>query len=304
MTPPTTPSDDHVFLIGRPPIGEFIGFIRTMAVNGQTVDQGLLAEEWRRANDHVISLEKAESGIADGIASSALPTSLTDLAERVRTDPSFAQTFRFVPVEFGLVELDRLIVYQKFINLGFVGLLKSAFPEKPTEVDIAQLAFGIDQPLPPVHQMQTSPNAFSFLCASNDFRVLDTSLLQPQQVLAPSGGRPVAHLAISVGFGVNLLNVVSAEGRLILNNGSHRAYFLREVGVTHVPCVIQRVTRRDELEFIGGDLQQNPDRYLQAPRPPILKDYFDPALRKVVAVTKKNRSVRVQFGYEQMDVPA
>jgi hypothetical protein len=100
VTPEATPSDDHVFLIDRPPIGEFIGFIRTMAVNGQTVDRGLLAEEWRRAND------------------------------------------------------------------------------------------------------------------------------------------------------------------------------------------------------------QNPDRYLKAPRPPILKDYFDPALRKVVAVTKKNRSVRVQFGYEQIDVPA
>ena len=105
-------------------------------------------------------------------------------------------------------------------------------------------------------------------------------------------------------IGTNLLNVVSAEGRLVLNNGSHRAYFLRELGITHAPCVIQRVTRRDELEFIGSELQQNPDRYLKAPRPPILKDYFDPALRKVVAVTKKNRSVRVQFGYEQMDVPA
>jgi hypothetical protein len=130
MIPPTTPSNDHVFLIGRPPIGEFIGFIRTMAVNGHTVDQGLLAEEWRRANDHVIGLEKAEAGIADGVAWSALPRSLTDLADRVRTEPSFAQTFRFVPVEFGMVELDRLIVYQKFINLGFVGLLRSTFPRK------------------------------------------------------------------------------------------------------------------------------------------------------------------------------
>ena len=275
-----------------------------MAVDGQTVDQGLLAEEWRRANDHVICLEKSEAGIADGITPSALPSSLSDLCQRVRTQPSFVQTFRFVPVEFGIVELDRLVVYQKFINLGFIGFLKSTFPERPTEIDIARLAFSIDQPMPAVHQMQTAPNAFSFLCASNDFRVLDTALLQPQQRLAPSDGRPVAHLVMSVGFGTNLLNVVSAEGRLVLNNGSHRAYFLRELGITHAPCVIQRVTRRDELEFIGGELQQNPDRYLKAPRPPILKDYFDPALRKVVAVTKKNRSVRVQFGYEQMDVPA
>ena len=75
-----------------------------MAVDGQTVDQGLLAEEWRRANDHVICLEKSEAGIADGITPSALPSSLSDLCQRVRTQPSFVQTFRFVPVEFGIVE--------------------------------------------------------------------------------------------------------------------------------------------------------------------------------------------------------
>jgi len=110
----------------------------------------------------VIGLEKAESGIADRVASSALPISLIDLAERIRSEPSFAQTFRFVPVEFGVVELDRLVVYQKFINLGFFGLLKGMFPKKPTQVDIAQLAFAIDQPLPAVHQMQTAPNASAF----------------------------------------------------------------------------------------------------------------------------------------------
>jgi hypothetical protein len=101
-----------------------------------------------------------------------------------------------------------------------------------------------------------------------------------------------------------LLNVASIEGRLVLHNGSHRAYFLRDIGITHAACVIQRVTRRDELEFLGGEVHLNPDRYLKAPRPPLLKDYFDPKLRKVIAVPKKNRSVRVQFGCEQIDVPA
>src|SRR5439155_20811770 len=126
----------------------------------------------------------------------------------------------------------------------------------------------------------------------NDFRVLETVLLHPQQVAAPSNGNPVAHVIISVGFGTNLLNVVAVENRLVLNNGSHRAYFLRELGITRAPCVVQCVSRRDELEIVGGELQQNPDRYLKAARPPLLKDYFDPKLRKVVAVAKKNRSVR------------
>jgi len=78
-----------------------------------------------------------------------------------------------------------------------------------------------------------------------------------------------------------------------------------DMGLTHAPCIVQRVTRRDELDLVAsGDVRANPDRYLKAPRPPLLKDYFDPALRNVVPVPRKNRLVRVQYGYEQSDVPA
>ena len=91
----------------------------------------------------------------------------------------------------------------------------------------------------------------------------------------------------------------------MLNNGSHRAFALRDLGITHVPCIMQRVSRRDELELVGSpDVQQNPDRYLKAARPPVLKDYFDPALRKIIPVVRKHLMARVSFGYEQGDIPA
>jgi hypothetical protein len=110
---------------------------------------------------------------------------------------------------------------------------------------------------------------------------------------------------LTIGFGSNYLNALEVEGRLVLNNGSHRAYALRDLGLTHAPCIVQQVTRRDELDLVAsGDVQVNPDRYLKVPRPPLLKDYFDPQLRKVVPVPRKNRLVRVQYGFEQSDVPA
>jgi len=43
--------------------------------------------------------------------------------------------------------------------------------------------------------------------------------------------------------------------------------------------------------------------YLKNPRPALLKDYFDPKLRKIVRVAPKARQVRVTFGIEQIDVP-
>ena len=57
--------DDQVFLIGRPPLGEFLAFITTMAVGGQSIPQSILASEWRAANDHLRGIENEEAGWAD-----------------------------------------------------------------------------------------------------------------------------------------------------------------------------------------------------------------------------------------------
>jgi hypothetical protein len=80
---------------------------------------------------------------------------------------------------------------------------------------------------------------------------------------------------------------------------------LRSAGVTHAPCLIQTLTRRDELDVVGvQELNEKPDAFLADPRPPLLKDYFDPQLRMIVHVPSKNRQVRVVLQSEQVDVPA
>ena len=78
---------------------------------------------------------------------------------------------------------------------------------------------------------------------------------------------------------------------------------LREAGVTHAPMVIQHVTRPEELEMVNAELQNNGERYLKAVRPPLLKDYFDPVLRKILLVPRKQRQIKISFGVETVDVP-
>ena len=300
------PGDEHVFLVGRPPIGEYLGFVQSVAVNGHAVDLGELTEEWRKANDHVRALETTEAGIADAPPIRELPRDLAALATELTRDPMFRRVFRFVPSRIALVELDRLMVFQKNINLRYVEELKARLGKAPSFASAFRLALSLDRVEPPVRQMQGPQNLFSFLCPSNDLRFLEPVLLEPGQVSGfTSTGRPSKVIGLAVGFGSNYLNALHVDGRLILNNGSHRAYALRELGVKEVPCIVQTVTRRDELELVAsGDFQQAPDRYLKAPRPPLLKDYFDPKLRKIVLVQRKNRLVRVQIAVEQSDVPA
>ena len=89
-----------------------------------------------------------------------------------------------------------------------------------------------------------------------------------------------------------------------MNNGSHRAYALREGGHSHVPCLIQTVASRDELEAVGvAELVQRPELYLDGARPPLLRDYFDHQLRTVIDAPLTARQIQVAFGYTQSDVP-
>src|SRR5437660_10413682 len=58
-------ADEHVFLIGRPPMAEYLGYVKTQTVGGDAAAIGALADEWRAANDHIVDLENKEAGLAD-----------------------------------------------------------------------------------------------------------------------------------------------------------------------------------------------------------------------------------------------
>jgi hypothetical protein len=296
-------ADKHVFLIGRPPLGEFLGYVSTQTLEGQANDGlGAFAQEWRAANDHILELQQIEAGLADGVSIVPLPTELEEAASDLQLDPAFNRSFGVVPADIGMVELDRLVVFQKTINLAHAEKIKAGLPANPSDADLFRVCFSPGRP--PVKMQQMAETVFAFASPSTDFRVLGLTLLDPASLGGHlPGGHASAVLAVPIGYGVNYLSAIQVEGRLVLNNGSHRAYALREAGVQRVPCVVQHVTRRDELGVIGSpDLQRNLGLYLEDPRPPLLKDYFDDRLRKIVSLPRRTRQVRVQIAIEKFDI--
>ena len=287
-------------------MGEFLGFVKAQTVGGNTQDLSELPNRWRSANDHIHELEIREAGIADSPPVLLLPPELESLRSKVLEDPIYRRSFQVVPSEIALIELDRLVVFQKCINLEYVARLKRSLGEQPAQEAVFRFCLPFDHPQPPVRGMQIAQNAFMLASPSSDLRLLEVTQLSATQVSGYASQAPVSGIvALVVGFGSNFLNAIHAEGRLVLHNGSHRAFALRDLGVTHVPCIVQRVSRRDELEVVApGDLSAKPDYYLKDPRPPLLKDYFDPALRSILRVPRKHRQVKVMFGVESIDVPA
>lgn len=306
-TPVDVSADPHVFLIGRPPIAEYLAFVTEQTVAGKNApDVRALVDAWRAANDHVIELETTEAGTADNAVIGDVAPDLLTLRERVLADPIVQRSFALTPIDVGVVELDRLVVYQKRINLAHVECLRPRIEEATSASDIFRFCLPFESRVDPPTAFGGGPGGWIFKSPSNDFRPLGAKVLEPDQVSGLDvAGVPTHVVAVAVGYGANYLSAADVEGRLILWNGSHRAYALREAGHTHVPCLINRVSRRDELEAMGQqEVNAHPDRYLTAPRPPMLRDYFDEKLRLIAAVQGSVRQVQVGLNLGQADLPA
>jgi len=296
--------DETLYLIGRPTLKDFVRFIGKHAVSPE--DEGTLNDEWQSAAAVIRRLEKEEAGAADNPIIRKLGPEYEPLLIEFLKDPLVRNGFNAVPTEVAFVELDRLVVYQKHIDLTYVAELERKLGPNPTKEEIFRTCLPYDHPQPPAKWARMHHNKFVFVSASNDLRFLDSMALQPENITNyPPPGDMLGILGIAIGFGSNFMNAVYTENRLILNNGSHRAYALRRMGLTHAPCIVQHVSSRDELDLVASsEVRHNPNFFLTNPRPSMLRDYFDPRLHKVIQSQRRLRQITVSFEIDEAYVPA
>src|SRR5437867_2693532 len=291
--------DENLYLTGRPTLKDFLRFVRRHAVNPP--DEGVLTDEWEAAKTFARSLETSEAGAADNAPIHKLGSHYEPLLMEFLKDPVVQNSFNTVPTEIAIVELDRMVVYQHHIDLTFVRQLEKKLGPSPTEEQIFRTCLPYDHPHPPVKWSRMRRNSYVFMSPSNDLRFLGAMSLKPGEIMTPSfGANLVGIVGLSVGFGSNFMNAVYAEKRLILNNGSHRAYTLRKMGITHVPCIIQHLGSWDQLDVVAAtEVAENPDFFLKNARPSMLKDYFNPRLHKVMPVHRRLKQITVKFEVEE-----
>jgi len=301
-TPPS--ADRTLYLLGRPRLRDFVHFARSHAA--EPPNEATLAEAWRSAHDLVHRLETEEAGLADNPALVPLGDEYEPLLVEFLGDPLVQHGFNTVPSDVALVELDRLVVYQKHIDLTYVQQLEEKLGPAPSDEQIFRTCLLHDHTEPPVKWTRVHHDQFVFMSPSNDLRFLGAVPLRGDQIKDyGERGKFVGVVGLAVGLGSNFLNAIYAERRLILNNGSHRAYTLRKLGVTHVPCVIQHAGSRDEVDAVAAaEVRKTPDTFLVHPRPSMLRDYFDPRLHTVLSVYRRLRQITVKFEIEENSLPA
>lgn len=290
-------SAELVWLLGQPHLGDYLDFVRAKVIGGASIPTARLADEWRAANDHYYELERIEAGAADGLECRPLPRELRPLARKARAHPWFREAFGTLPSRIMMVELDRLIVSQTHIERPFADALCGGLGAQPALEDLFRFCLPLERPDPQVRVQRLSSDRYIFSSPSTDFRAHPAALLAPDLARRIPGFGPVsAALALPVGFGCNFMSAVRSGGRAVLQNGYHRAYALRALGITHAPCVVTEVTRKDELKVAAAeDVSDDPEFYFAAKRPPLLRDYFDPKIRKVLPIRRMETVIEVEI---------
>jgi len=293
----------QICLLGQPPLSRFLEFAEEMVVADAVMDRATLIDEWRAANDYYRELERSEAGIADQGEHRELDSSLATLAAQVKSHPSYRDAFDTLPTCFGMIELDRLIVHQWHITRNFVDAVKARVGTAPDLAALFRTCMPLDAPKAPVQIEQIGPRRYVFRCESEDFGFHEPALLRPEHADA-SFGAVASIVGLVLGFGANFLSAVRVGNRVLLNNGYHRACALRALGVTHAPCVIELATGLDELQItVNKRVAADAEFYIESARPPLLKDFFDPKIRKVLPIRKRVRRIEVDFDIRDVLVP-
>jgi hypothetical protein len=296
---------EEIWLLGQPPLSRYLDFVAEDVVDGEHANRAALIDEWRAANDYYQELERSEAGVANQIEHSDPGPSLDSLAVEVQRHPRYRQGFDALPTRIRIVELDRLIAYQKHVSRNFIDRLKRGLPPVPDQAALFRFCLPLDTPDAPVQVRQVGSRRYVFRCDSTDFRFQKATLLAPEQMSSCDGYGAVGGIVgLVVGFGSNFVNAVQVGKRLMLNNGYHRVCALRALGIKHAPCIVQTATRVDELAIaVKRELAEQAEFYFESARPPLIKDFFDRKIRKVLPVEKSVRQIEVTFEVKDFLVP-
>lgn len=293
------PVQEEMWLLGQAPLRRYLDFVEGFGEGPGLANRASLVKEWSAAAAYYDELAEREPGVADNLSCLALPDALVPLADEVGASARYAHTFDTLPTRIAMVELANLVVCQNHVTRSFVCRLKERLGPAPDPGTLFRFCLPPEDGQAPVQIREVGSKRYVFRSDSTDLRFHESVLFKPEQLVGYSSfGAMAAAVGLVVGYSANFLSAVCDDdsGRLILHNGYHRATALLELGITHAPCIVQTVSSRDELDLVAKSIVANdPGYFFNAPRPPLLKDFADPRICKILPVRKVSRVIEVNF---------
>jgi hypothetical protein len=285
---------------------EVLQHVRTQCVEEETQRLPEIMRSWESLQPRVADLVRREGDTADAITIKPIPAEHESLLRSFASDPLFQKTFANLPISFALVEADKLVAPQRTVNIDYVDRLLASYPKAPTMRDLLDFCVSPKRKMDPIQHLEVAPNTHVFSSPNSDIRFLGAFVkhLTPDDLTyAVAGGLPAAAIISFVGYGGAPVNVLQAGRRIVLNNGFHRAYALRSIGVTEIPVVVQHV-RNVQLEFPAAVAGLPREYLLNVARPVLIKDFFETEFATTLKVRERVKMVTVGIGLSQHEVPS
>jgi hypothetical protein len=285
---------------------EILNHIRTQSVDEEVRRIPEILAGWDILQARIASLIIDEQGVANQVVLRPIPEEYRQVLNEITSDTLFQKTFLNVPTGFALVDIDTLVAPQRTVNLEYVDRLIKKYPATPTLMDLFEICLSLKRQMDPIQHLEVAPNVHVFSSPNSDIRFLGSfmkTLNGEDLSYAEFGGLPVAAVIAFVGYGTAPVNVLYAGGRAILNNGFHRVFALRSIGIRQIPVVVQHI-RNPQLEFPPHVVGLPKEYLLTHPRPVLVGDFFKDDLAITLKVRDRIKTVTVNVGAGQHEVPA
>jgi len=276
--------------------------IKNKCIDEEINNSGEILQSWLDATESLRQIEKQENGAADNCEISEINSGLI---EAIRQNPSIKNTFSSDVLDFGMVEIDNIIAPQRDVLLDYVDELTKKIPKNPSEDELLKFCLIPEQQVPKPKPTRKDSSSFYFSTPSHDFRFLGGFLkkeITKEDVDSTKvGGFPTHAIVLFVGYGVGCMNAISVNGRVILNNGFHRAYALRKKGITKVPLLLKKIGNAD-LDFPNDVHGLKKDYLLKHSRPILVKDFFNDDLVRVFKRKKNTTLVNIKWNSDKTSI--
>ena len=123
-----SPDTEERFLLGPQQLQALLDQVASLGITGPRTTRSALSDRWRAAAQAYERLAKSEAGAADRPGVLPLPKAMGRHLAQLIELPGVRRTFDTVPVAFGLVELDKLVISQYSMTQAVVDHIVAAHP--------------------------------------------------------------------------------------------------------------------------------------------------------------------------------
>lgn len=300
----STPHFRYRYLMGAMQQNMLTQTVRLMCIDEDVQKIPEFTQAWRAASTRMASLAASEGGLPDAIQIADVPDSTRQQLAEIERDPLFRASFSAMPTTFKVIDVNSMIAPQREVNLDYVEEIQKRVPGTTIE-SLVDFCVGPRAQPPELRTLQTAANQMTYSSRSLDIRFLGgfpKAINESDRAAAHAGGQPVEVVTLLVGFGAAPINGWLVGKRFVLGNGFHRVVALRMSGITRIPVVVQDVSNA-ELEFPPNYLGLPRNYLLQAPRPVLVKDFFDQDLVVELRLKPRRKVVKVSWGEEDSVAP-